>query len=432
MGHSRLSASESGRWINCPGSIRSIAELEENRAIKPDRSSDAAMEGTAAHTLCEVCLEDMLAGGWYISADKYKGCKIYVDPTGDGSIMFCQGETGNKDWSVFEVDDDMILAVDVLLHHVREVLESFGANEDGIPLDVDVEIEAYANLGFLGREDLGGRIDVRITQLMGDMHVIDYKHGRGVPVDPELNTQLMIYGLGDNCKEDMQPGDAILTIVQPRCPKNESVASWRIPVPDLQLWAAEVLVPAAEATDNPDSPCIPGEKQCLWCRAASHCDAAHQYALTVAAEEFDDLDDPTPENAKKAVMRWPMEKVLRLKALQPFLESAIKATVTRIDAELQAGRPVEGWKLVEGKSNRRWKEGHVEGLKKKRVPASIIYEKKPASFTKIEKAKGGKYKDLVAEWVEKPKGKATVVPESDKRPALPPSAETDFEDDLFT
>jgi hypothetical protein len=66
------------------------------------------------------------------------------------------------------------------------------------------------------------------------------------------------------------------------------------------------------------------------------------------------------------------------------------------------------------------------------VPASIIYEKKPASFTKIEKAKGGKYKDLVAEWVEKPKGKATVVPESDKRPALPPSAETDFEEDLFT
>lgn len=431
MGHSRLSASESSRWINCPGAVRAVRELESSKAIKPDRSSDAAMEGTAAHLVGERCVEEMLLGAWAISADKYNGMTVWVEPEGDGADLADETYDPPDGWVPFEVDDDMIWAVDVFIGHVRGVLESLGATEaDGVPEDVQVEVEAYADLSHLGREDLGGRIDVRITQLMGAMHVIDYKHGRGVPVYPEENTQLMIYGLGDNCNEDMMPEDAVLTIVQPRCPKNEAVASWTVPVPELQLWAAETLIPAAEATDLGDAPCVPGDTQCMWCRASGHCDAAHDHALTVAADEFDDLpDEPTEDDAKRAVMSMDMEKVLRIKSLQPFLEGAIKAAVARIDAELRAGRPVEGWKLVEGKSNRRWKEGAVAALKKKRVPASVIYDKKPASFTKVEKANKGKYKAIVADLVEKPEGKPTVAPEGDKRPALPPPAHSDFDDE---
>lgn len=441
MGHSRLSASESGRWMNCPGSIDTVGRLEENGDIPPDVSSDAAMEGTAAHHVGELCLGDMLAGGWHISADRYRDSVVWVEPDGDGVMLVpppdCETYKPSRGWVAFVVDDDMILAVDTFVNHVRETLESLGASEDGMPDDVEVEVEAYADLEYLGRDDLGGRIDVRITQLMGPMHVIDYKHGRGIPVHPERNTQLMIYGLGDNVKEDMMPTDVVLTIVQPRCPKNENVASWAIPAEELRMWGTDALIPAAEATDDVMAPRVPGNKQCQWCRAAGHCDAAHDMALTVAADEFPDLpDEPTADDAKKAVMAMGMDKVLRIKAMQPFLEGAIKAAVARIDAELRAGREVPGYKLVEGKSNRRWKGGAEAALKKKRVPASVIYAKKLASFTVIEKAAKGKYKSIVAELVEKPAGKATVAPESDKRPALPPPAQQDFddlpEDELFT
>lgn len=444
MGHSRLSASESSRWMNCPGSVGTLQRLEESKAIPPDRSSDAAMEGTAAHHVGELCLEDMIAGAWYVSADKYRDCVVWVEPDGDGVMLVtppdCETYKPSKGWEAFVVDDDMILAVDVLINHVREVLESLGASGAGIPEDVEVEIEAHSDLGYLGRDDLGGRIDVRITQLMGPMHVIDYKHGRGVPVYPEENSQLMIYGLGDNVKEDMMPTDVTLTIVQPRCPKNEAVDSWTIPADELRMWGTDVLLPAAEATDDVMAECVPGEKQCYWCRASGHCDAAHNMALTVAVEEFPELEDgpPDPGLATKAVMAMDMDRVLRIKAMQPFMEAAIKAAVARIDAELNAGREVPGWKLVEGKSNRRWKAGAEEALKRKRVPASVIYDKKLASFTKIEKAAKGKYKSIVAELVEKPAGKATVAPADDKRPALPPPAQEDFDDlppeddDLFT
>lgn len=440
MGHSRLSASESSRWINCPGSVGAVQRLEETKAIPPDTSSDAAMEGTAAHHIGECCLRDMLEGDWHVSADRYRGEHVVVNPRGDGVWFVERGANAPDCMPHFAVDDDMILAVDTFVGHVRGVLESLGASaESGVPGDVEVEIEAHSDLSHLGREDLGGRIDVRITQLMGPMHVIDYKHGRGVPVYPDGNSQLMIYGLGDSVKEDMMPTDVVLTIVQPRCPKNESVASWTIPADGLRAWGTDVLIPAAEATDDPAAPCVPGDKQCQWCRASGHCDAAHDMALAVAAEEFPDLVEggpPDPALAKKAVMAMDMDRVLRIKELQPFMEAAIKAAVARIDAELSAGREVPGWKLVEGKSNRRWKGDAEAALKRKRVPAAVIYEKKLASFTAIEKADKGKYKSIVAELVEKLVGKPTVAPESDKRPALLPPAQQDFddlpEDELFT
>lgn len=368
-----------------------------------------------------------------VSADRYQGYVVDVEIQGDGTEHYWAEDKSTlpeprKGWRRYTVDDDMILAVDVFIKHVQEVLESLGASDEGIPPDVDVEIEAYADLSFLGRDDLGGRIDVRITQLMGEMHVIDYKHGRGIPVSPEENPQLMIYGLGGECNADMMPESVRLTIVQPRCPKNAAVESWAISTDELLAWGRGTLIPAAEATALPDAAFNPGEKQCMWCRAAGHCDAAHDRALVVAAEEFPDDLEPTEENAKKAVLAMDMDKVLQIMAMQGFIEGAIKAATARVISELEAGREVEGWKLVEGKVNRKWIADAEEILKKKRVPAAIMYAKRLASFTSIEKAKKGKWKSLVAELVVKPNGKPVLAPESDKRPALPPAAQADFDE----
>lgn len=431
MAHAKLSASAASRWMNCPGSVRLIKDLEDSGQIRPDTSSDAAMEGTAAHHIAECCVNDMLAGGWAISAEKYLGCSVSVEPDGDGTELHEPGRgkaDANPNWKMYDVTDDMVIAVDVFVRHIREVLESMGASEDGIPSDISAEVEAHADLSFLGRDDLGGRIDVRITQLLGDMHVIDYKHGRGIPVSPEKNHQLMIYGLGGDANADMMPEHVVLTIVQPRCPKNEAVDSWTIGAQELRDWGREVLLPAANLTDTSDL-LNPGEKQCRWCRAAGHCDGAHTKALQVAAAEFEDIpEEPTAKNAKTAVMAMDMGKVLRILDMRDFIEGALKAATARVIGELEAGRGVEGWKLVASRSQRKWKADAEDALKRKRVPATVTHIKKLASFTVIEKARKGKYKGIVAELTEKPAGKPTLVPMGDKRPALPPPAHEDFDE----
>jgi hypothetical protein len=443
-GHARLSASAAGRWMKCPGSVAFIDAIRTG----PEISSPAAMEGTAAHYLGERCLEDLLLGVWMIDAKEYHGETIWVDPEGDGVVGSWDRqpellEPPEESWSAWSVDDDMIWSVNVLINYVRALLESLGASAtQGIPDTISVEIEAYSNLSHLGRDDMGGRIDVRITELLGELHVIDYKHGRGIPVSPRQNEQLMIYALGGDVNADMIPSGVTLTIVQPRCPKNEPVESWSVPggSESLRIWARETLLPAAEATTDPEAPLIPGEIQCLWCAARPHCAKAHDLALTFAASEFDDLPAEytpgdelaaaDPAEARRHVLEdMDLERVLRILDMRDFLEGAVKAAVVRVTAELNAGRPVPGWKLVEGQSKRRWKPGADEILRKKKVPASIVYDKKPASFTVVEKARDGKWAKLVEQLVEKPAGAATLVRETDNRPALAPAIETDFDDE---
>jgi hypothetical protein len=429
--------------MKCPGSIRLIDELRAERKIPQQTTNRYAMEGTAAHYIAELCLNAILnPATWDTTAEKYLDFKVAVNEKNNQTILVPPevdhpiGED-HDNYKVFSVDEDMVSAVNVLLDYVRQVLLSLGATpKKGVPQNVaTVEIEAHADLSFLGRDDLGGRVDVRITQFTGDMHIIDYKHGQGVAVDPEENTQLMIYGLGGNANQEMMPESVTLTIVQPRCAQNEAVTSWVISTEELQSWGQKTLLPAAKATDDKNAPLVPGEEQCEWCPAASggHCDAAYNRALQIAKEEFPDDDEllADEETLKSTVLNMDIERILKLKKIQPFMEIVFEAVHTRIVSDLQAGREVPGWKLVEGQSRRKWKEEAEKELKAKRIPASILYEKKLASFTKIEKADKGKYKPLVDKLTEKPPGKTLAVPESDKRPAIQPSIQTDFDDDFL-
>jgi hypothetical protein len=123
-----------------------------------------------------------------------------------------------------------------------------------------------------------------------------------------------------------------------------------------------------------------------------------------------------------------MEQVLRILSVKDFVEHMIKAATARVTHDLEAGRTVPGWKLVRGQSRRRWKDDAEAVLKSKRVPQSITHEKKLVSFTKLEKLQGGKYKTLIADLTEKPEGTPVLAPESDKRPAITPSIDTDFDE----
>jgi hypothetical protein len=441
MAHKRLSASGSSCWMNCPGQpdFKDVLVVE-GKLKEGSESSVYAMEGTAAHHLINVCLMDLLAGDWGISAEKYRGCAINVESLGNECIVHYKLSGTAPDeppegWARFEVDDDMIWACDVMIGYIRRRLEELGATaKDGLPPDVRVDLEEQCNLGFLGREDLGGTVDVRITQMLGIVEIVDYKHGRGVAVYPEENPQLLIYAGGGDCGLEDGCGDARLTIVQPRCAENEAIASWDPPggVAYVRDWLRTVLVPAAEACEAEHVNLVPGPTQCKWCRCMPFCDAAAEAATQLALTEFNDLDAqeglPTPNEVAERFVIMAPERVAQFLGLAPLLDAAVKAATKRAMDLLRSGAPVPGFKLVASQSKRRWVADAEEKLAGKRVPKRVSHKQTLVSFTMLEKAEGGKYKALVEGLTEKPDGKPTLVPECDKRPALPPPAQQDFSD----
>jgi hypothetical protein len=434
--------------MGCSASVAFEERLVREGVLKGvSASSPYAAEGTAAHFLLNRCLRDMLGDSWHISAEKYAGSKIDVELAGDGCKMAPRNAPpATAGWLQFEADDDMIWAVDVAVKYVRGVLESMGGSaEGGLPHDVRVDLEVSGDLSFLGVPDAGGTVDVRITQFLGRMEVIDYKHGRGVAVYPEENTQLLIYAGCDDAGYEEGVTDVRLTIVQPRCSENETIASWDRPAEWVRAWLRNELVPAARRVDlGEDGPFAPGAKQCQWCPCLSapfghHCAAAAEAALLCATADFDvppvgeeSTYVPSGDDEKRAVAKVKAMGPDRLAILygwSSFIDTVMKAAAGCIEGLLMAGVPVPDYKLVAGRSTRKWADGAEDGLKKARVPQKVSHELKLLSFTVIEKVDGGKYKDVVKRLTVKPDGRPTIAPLSDKRPAIPPPAVTDFPDE---
>lgn len=418
MTHARLSASAAHRWIPCPGSVQLIETLQKEKKIPPQKSSAHAAEGTAAHFLAELCLVELVHHGvWDASANEYLEDTILVDPDGNNTELKAKKGKTPKGILEFPVTKEMAKAVDVYVQHVRGVLESMGASSKGIPDDIRVELEVDIDVSHLNCKALGGMCDTRIVQEFGDLHVIDYKHGVGVPVDPENNPQIMLYALGSNIMANDFPERVHLTIVQPRCPYVPDVQTWTVTPLELRAWVANSLLPAAKEALGDDPSFQAGEKQCHWCKARAHCPETEKLSLAVAQQEFA-LD---PEEAVRGLSD---DKFLELFSKVGVLRQVAAALEDRALYELQSGKELPGFKLVEKRTQRRWSPDAEQVLKENKVPEKVMYDKKLVSFTKLEKMK--KYKELVASLVEKPEGKVEVARDTDKRPALPSSVELDF------
>ena len=90
-----------------------------------------------------------------------------------------------------------------------------------------------------------------------------------------------------------------------------------------------------------------------------------------------------------------------------------------------SGKQFPGFKVVEGRSNRRYTNPDA-------VVAVVTdagydpYERKLMGVTAMTKLLGSKkFNALLGSLIEKPQGKPTLVPESDKRPAMN-NAKSDF------
>lgn len=372
--HASLGASNSHRWLQCPGSVKAESGL-------PNSSSSFAQEGTNAHELAELCLRnDQEPSDWI-------GKTLIENPQ-------CV------------VDVDMASNVSIYTDYVRGVAQ--GA--DDLFIEQRVSYSDWVPDGF-------GTADAVV--LKGDMiHVCDLKYGKGVQVDAENNTQGMLYALGAYAEFGWLSSfkTVRISIVQPRL---DHISEWSISVDALLQWA-EWVSQRAEAALSEDAERIPGEKQCRFCRAKATCPALMRYTEQIIMADFDDLDELESPDRLSDVQ---IQRVLEHKGT---IESWLSAIETLVRERLEAGADFPGFKLVAGRSLRRWGNDSEAEKALVEVLGDKAYSKSLISPAQAEKIIGKANKPLLDDLVVKPQGKPTLVPESDKRPAISLS-ENDFE-----
>lgn len=384
--HAKLSASGSEKWMTCTPSAR----LEEQF---PDEGSAFAREGTFAHELFELA---MLVATKQIGADKAKTRLAEI--------------RSNPLWSQ-DLEDHVRAASDF----TRERIDAAKARckDPVFMVEQRLDFSEWVPEGF-GTGDF-----VIITD--GLIEVLDLKFGKGIRVDGENNSQMRLYGLGAYNELSMLYNitDVRMTVLQPRL---DNYSSEQLPIADLLEWAANKVVPAAKLAWEGEGLFVPGDHcNSCFCKARFQCKARGDAALALAKEEFALVQ---PELLSEDQVRAVLEKGDQLaKWISDVQSYALE------QAEKQ-GKNWPGFKLVEGRSNRKYsdQEAVAAALLAAKVPESVIYERSLLGITAMEKAIGKKvFAEVLNEFIVKPSGKPTLVPEGDKRPALA-SAATAAED----
>ena len=363
--HALLSASGANRWLNCPPSAR----LEEN--VK-EKESPYAAEGTAAHELAEIQLKkDLKMITHKAYQDRYKHLN----------------QTGFMDQEMVDFIEDYKTAILERLNDGTKIL-----------LEERVDFSKYVKEGF-GTSDVI-LIDDELIE------VIDLKYGKGVPVSAENNPQMRLYALG--ALEMFEPlydfKKVKYTIIQPRL---DNTSSEELEVDSLKEWGEKQVKPIADMAFEGKGNFNAGD-HCQFCKVKATCKARADKNLELAKYDFED------------------PKLLTLDQISDILSKAteLKNWVTDIesyalDQAENHGVKLPGFKLVEGRSNRKISEAVIDTLKKAGYSDDEIFEKKMLGITKLEKLIGKKkLSDLAGDFISKPPGKPTLVPESDKRPEI--------------
>lgn len=261
-----------------------------------------------------------------------------------------------------------------------------------------VDFSKYVPGGF-------GTSDVIIIR-EGRLHIIDLKYGKGVEVSAEDNPQLMLYALGAICALEMiyDIDEVVMTIYQPRLGNVSSALTTR---KELEAWGEDIVRPGAKLALSKNAPMEAGE----WCQFCPHRSACKERAK--ALKEL--------EEYRKSITLSPEEigEILGTGALvKKFIEDVEKQALS----DALQGETIPGWKVVEGRSNRKLTGTEDEVVKRAKAAGfdrSLLYETKMIGLTAMESLMGKKtFATAMADIIEKPAGKPTLVPESDKRPAI--------------
>lgn len=399
--------------MNCPGSL--VLEKGE-----PDGGSDFASEGTAAHFLASESLMGNVPPATYLS----RGIRVSDAYTGweAGAPDNCKG----THWVVTAEMES----------HVNTYVQAVRKYAEGGTLFVEQRLPITP---WTGEPDAFGTSDAVILTGDGELIVVDLKYGMGEQVSPERNKQLMIYALAAH-EEFSLVGDVAsvrLVIHQPRV--HHAPLEWPCSLEELQAFGEEVKA-AAEAAlacyNEGYEVLAPSDAACRWCKAKHKCKALDQFVTDTVGAQFEDLTGEAV--ASLATAPGPVELAQKMAACD-LIEKWIKAVRGKVEAELFAGNPVPGYKLVQGKKgNRQWlDEATAEAtLKSMRLKVEEMYSMKVITPPAAEKIFGEKgTAPSVKRWnklqglITQKDGGPSVAPESDKRPVYVLNVAENFDDE---
>ena len=369
--HAVLSASSAARWIACPPSARLNAE-------KSDTPSEYAAQGTDAHALCEYKLRKALGGK---ARDPTKHLTSYDTEMEECAEAYCQ--------------------------FVIELVGQFRDESKDTVISVEqrVDFSAFVPDGF-------GTADTLIISGT-TVCIVDYKYGKGIEVSADHNSQMMCYALG--C---IQMFDGLYDIEEVRMvifqPRLANISEFIISKANLLAWAQDTLVPAAKLAHAGEGEFCAGA-HCQFCKIKATCRKRAEYNLELARYDFE--MPPTLEDSE-------VEAVLAKADTLAAWVSDIK------DYALQRaiqGKQWTDWKLVEGRSNRKYTDEAAVARTVKEA-GHEPYEQKLLGITAMTSLLGkSKFEELLGNLVIKPQGKPTLAPMSDKRPVMNTAAE-DFKE----
>lgn len=369
--HAILSPSSANRWLNCTRSARLELEFA-------DAESAAAAEGTAAHALAEHKLKKALK-------------RRSKRPVSDFDSDEMEEHTdAYRDYCIEQLTQERQSCPDAQIH-----------------IETRLDLTGYVPGSF-------GTCDCLIVS-DERLHIIDFKYGQGVVVEAEENPQMKLYALGalDIYDGLYDFGEVAMTIFQPR---RENVSTWTEPVADLRLWAEEELKPKARLADEGAGDFCSGD-WCLFCKAAVKCRARAAAKLELAKREFSLPPLLTDDE---------IEDILSL--LPDLTKWANDIMAYATDAALNHGKQWKSHKVVAGRSNRKYKDEDSVIEAAKAAGYTDIFKTSLITLTEMERLMGkAKFQEVLGGLVIKPPGRPTLVPITDKRPAITGNdAKSDF------
>jgi len=397
--HARLSPSSADRWMRCFGSV------EAERA-EPNEENEWSAEGTVAHWVLEQCLRYGFEALDFLGKVKRVGQE--------------------KQFRVV-IDEEMCQ----FLQPIIDEIVDYGYEQY---YELRLDLSAWLPEQF-------GTLDVGIVvQPLGLVVIRDLKFGKGLPVQPEHNAQLMIYAAGfwDQIaskvwKRKDKPKFRII-IDQPR--NDGGGGEWEVSYEDLMLFMVDVKR-AGVRTYDADAKRTPGEKQCTYCRAAmnGHCRAydEYQFAKLPFVNEDLELQDMGRKREPKLELPEPetLDPLIRARILDQapsFRQWLNRLHAAAIDAGLK-GEPNGGKKVVLGrqghrkwvdpKTAKRWLERNMPDDVEIYAPASLISPAVAEKALAIPKKKAAQLLSDSGQ-IMQDDGKPVLVSELDPRPAVEP------------